>query len=328
VRLFGWPAADPLTDGCAYYRVQVPLARLRDEGVDVAWRHRIQEADVQMADVLYGQRIADPQVRLYWSAWASRRTSGFGPKLVADLDDDLLSVPDWSPAYEKYQQADVRETIMTGIALADRVTVSTQPLADLMRQWNDNVYVIPNAVPTWLLEHDRPRRDQVVVGWAGSDTHVGDIAEYGAWWWHDTEVHVIGGQADWWLEHKPADALLRHTPWVSGVDSYLSQIDFDICAIPLAQHVFNDSKSGIKAMEMAALGIPVVAQNCPAYRDVVYHGVTGFLVSGPDEMAWRIQQLVQDEGLRVEMGKAARDYARRHFTIDQTWRLWELALTL
>lgn len=327
-RVFGWPAADPLTDGCSYYRCHVPLERLRAEGDDVEWRHVIQEADVQTAEVIYGQRIADPVVRDYWIGWASRRRSGMGAKLVADLDDNLLAVPEWSPAHSIYRKPAVRETVVTGIAMADRVTVSTQPLADALKVYNDNILVIPNAVPTWLLSYDRPRRDRVVVGWAGSDTHSGDFLHAG---WHggdEIEFHMIGGQPAW-IDHlaETAGFRFRHTPWVSGVDAYLSQIDFDLCLIPLSDHEFNHSKSGVKAMEMAALGIPVVAQNGPAYRDVVYHGVTGFLVNSADEMAWRAQQLTDDDGLRIEMGKAAREYAARHFTIDQTWRLWELALT-
>lgn len=325
--IFGWPSADPLTDGCAYYRVEVPFRRLREEGYSVDWRHRIQESDVQLSNLVVGQRIADPQVKIYWQAWAARRTSGYGPKLVADLDDDLLRVDPSNPNYDTYSRPDVRETILTGIALADRVTVSTEPLAVVVREYADQVFVVPNSVPSWLAGHQRPRRDRLTVGWAGSDTHAMDWAGSPLMIGNDAEFHMIGGNAEWMRQGWPA-LDFRHTEWVPGVESYLHAIDFDVCVIPLADHVFNESKSGIKAMEMAALGIPVVASNVPAYRDVVVHGETGYLASSAQEMTHYLNELLGDRELREHLGAQARQYAMRHFTIDQVWRQWALAFTL
>lgn len=323
MRIFGWAAAHLEEDGCSYYRVQVPFGALRAESfAEVDWRDRIFEPDVIEADVILGQRLADPVIKPYWQEWRAR-----GKKLVADLDDDLFSVDPSSPAWTTYDRPEVRETLKWGLALADRVTVSTEPLADVVRQYCDDVVVVPNAVPSWLVEHQRPRRGHVVIGWAGSGTHAMDVAQYRTQWWRDVEVHAIGGDPAWWLASKPEGAMFRHTPWIQGVPQYLKAVDFDVCAIPLKDHVFNYSKSAIKAMEMAALGIPVVAQYCEAYRASVWHGVTGYLTHSPDEMAWRIHQLVQDEGLRAEMGDRARIYARRNFTVDSTWRRWENALT-
>ena len=61
-----------------------------------------------------------------------------------------------------------------------------------------------------------------------------------------------------------------------------------------------------------ACGLPVVSFACPfGPRDIIQDGINGFLVEGRDEkiLANRIIQLIQDEDLRIKMGKAALERA-------------------
>lgn len=69
---------------------------------------------------------------------------------------------------------------------------------------------------------------------------------------------------------------------------------------------------GIVISEAMACGLPVVSFACPfGPRDIIQDGINGFLVEGRDEkiFANRIIQLIQDEDLRIKMGKAALERA-------------------
>jgi glycosyltransferase involved in cell wall biosynthesis len=105
---------------------------------------------------------------------------------------------------------------------------------------------------------------------------------------------------------------------------YYQAIDFDIGLAPLIPSMFNRSKSHIKALEYAALGIPVIASDEPPYRDFVIDGVTGFLVRREHEWGQRLRDLVNDDAMRESMGVKAREHAAQ-FSIEKGWRLWEQA---
>ena len=68
-------------------------------------------------------------------------------------------------------------------------------------------------------------------------------------------------------------------------------------------------------LEAMMYGKPVVATNVDGSRDVVMHGVTGFLVDvGATElMAQYVMHLLDDDDLRARIGRAARLRIRSHF---------------
>jgi glycosyltransferase involved in cell wall biosynthesis len=106
---------------------------------------------------------------------------------------------------------------------------------------------------------------------------------------------------------------------------YYRSIDFHIGLAPLRAHTFNRSKSPIKAIELAALGIPSICSNFGPYSEVVRHGETGFLARQPHEWATYLRELLDPEVRRV-MGEKARAIAAEH-TIERNIELWEKALT-
>jgi len=69
------------------------------------------------------------------------------------------------------------------------------------------------------------------------------------------------------------------------------------------------------ALEAMASGKPLVATDIPGCREAVIDGVTGFLVPprDPAALAAAIKKLIDDPGLRKQMGEAARDYAVQNF---------------
>ncbi len=70
-------------------------------------------------------------------------------------------------------------------------------------------------------------------------------------------------------------------------------------------------------LEAMALGLPVVASDIPACRDLVVHGVTGFLAKDAGELAARCQELLDDPALRRRLGEAGRARVQEHFRADR-----------
>ena len=72
-------------------------------------------------------------------------------------------------------------------------------------------------------------------------------------------------------------------------------------------------------IEAAASGRPIVATDVPGCREVVEHGVNGFLVApnDPIALAEAIAMLANDPGLRKKMGEAGRQKALTDFAVDK-----------
>lgn len=75
-------------------------------------------------------------------------------------------------------------------------------------------------------------------------------------------------------------------------------------------------------IEAQVAGIPAVVTDVVGNRDVVIHGVTGFVASTEEEMAQYLAILRDDRELREQMGNAARRSASVRFSMDIIFREW------
>lgn len=334
VDVFGWLAD---RTGCGTIRMMQPLDTLTSEtGITTLYNEKIQTRGF-MPKVLVGQRVCKEGPSTLWQHVAGNEAR---PKLVFEVDDDLWNIdPSNAYAYSWFingydrknnEYADVQGNLAKNIAVADRVTVTTEALAKLVRQYNDEVVIIPNYMPAWVLEHERPKRDRVTIGWMGSSTHSMDWEQAGS---HvkrflqrnpDVQFHLIGGSYGDKFQVNPGQ--LVETGWINSVEETWRTIDFDIALAPLRPHIFNQSKSNLKALEAAALGIPIVASDCGPYPEFVEHGKTGFLVKRDHEWGKYLRELVNDEAMREEMGAAAKAKASQ-WTLEGNIDQWKAALT-
>jgi glycosyltransferase involved in cell wall biosynthesis len=142
----------------------------------------------------------------------------------------------------------------------------------------------------------------------------------------DVDLHMIGEDFTplAWVRRPWLEERCRFTRWSDDVGDYYRAVDFDIAIAPLADRPFNRAKSHLKALEAAARGIPVIAQDMEPYREFVKDGVTGYLVRTGEEWTKRLTELIHDEQARDELGGNARELARAH-TIQGNWHLFEKA---
>jgi len=310
--------------GCGFYRVKLPLGELAANGHDVTLRLGSDVKPSELADypLVVGQRMDKHGALPHWRR--ARATS----KLVYEIDDDVFNVDvtNWM-AYGTFSRADTQDAVAHAAEVADLVTVTTESLAAVMRRHNDNVAVLPNCVPGELLEWERPRRDEVTVGWAGGASHgmdIGMVAQPIRRFLDRTpkaKLHLVGTD---YRDTIQRAGRVRFTSWDPDPRGYYRNLDFDIGLAPLTDTVFNRSKSPIKTLEYAAVGIPVVASDVGPYSEFVVDGVTGFLCRRPGEWSRRLDELANDQALREEMGRKAREHAAQ-FTIQRNWHRWAQA---
>jgi glycosyltransferase involved in cell wall biosynthesis len=125
----------------------------------------------------------------------------------------------------------------------------------------------------------------------------------------------------------------RVSPSKSGMASYPGFVNWitrqpawDIGIAPLADTAFNRSKSAIKTLDYAALGLAVLASDVPAYRESLCDsacadgrgsdGVGGRLVANT-EAAWfrALCDLINDAALRQRLAQGARTAFAAHHTL-------------
>jgi LAGLIDADG-like domain/Glycosyl transferases group 1 len=254
--VFGWLAD---RTGCGTLRIMLPLTELRQHGITAGWSERIDTANLPRT--LIGQRICNPGPTKGWHEVAAKRNR---PKMVYEIDDNLWDIDNLNAkAHEFFNEAGVVDNLNANIRIADAVTVTTEPLADLVRPLNPNVHVIPNYLPEWLLTHERPRHnDRITIGWGGSNTHAMDLAEVGPQLRRylerapaNVELHIMGEpkpprrrrgvilpRTPWVHEYLLPEDRIRWTPWNETVAHYWRAIDYDVMLAPLRPHNFNRGK--------------------------------------------------------------------------------------
>ncbi|MCV9386823.1 glycosyltransferase family 4 protein [Reichenbachiella ulvae] len=113
-----------------------------------------------------------------------------------------------------------------------------------------------------------------------------------------------------WLKEKMPNALF--TGKLRGKELSTVYASADLFFFPSASETF-----GNVVLEAMASGLPVVAADANGPSDIVKDGITGFLAKPGYHNGFykRILALTQDDHLRLQMGKAAFDYANAK-TID------------
>lgn len=329
LKVFYWAAS--LVDGTWLYRIKMPMDELNRLGHEARASTRMDAWARDEADVIVGQRICQEKPAVLWQEMAAhRKATGEGAALVYEVDDDLFHVGPDNPLGQFYQDPRVRRAMFGCIRVADAVTASTEPLAELLRRYNPNVHVVPNAIRREVLSVPAPPRrgrDDGITryGWQGSSTHAEDWLEV-----RDVLAEVMREDPNTRMrflgtghpEGLPLDrGRVDFRAWTTDINEHYRRVSrFDVALAPLKDTVFNASKSGLRFLESAALGVPVIASDVPAYRPWVVDGVTGFLVSS--STGWRDALLaLRDPALRVRMGDAGRAAATA-WTVEATIGNW------
>lgn len=326
LKVFFWPA--DTHSGCWTYRVEMVRDALLHLGHEVQTSQTMGPWAQEEADVLVGQRIAPTGPSAMWQIVAAKKRR---PKMVYEVDDDLFSIDAvTNPSGKFFRHRAIRRNMIDNLRVADLVTVSTEPLAEVLRQFNPNVIVLPNCIRQEVLDTQLPARrgrpggTTTWYGWQGSQTHREDWDEA-----RDAVAHALAtddgahmrfiGAA--YPEGLPlSTGRVHHLDWTTDIIRHYARVArFDVSLAPLKDTTFNRSKSALRAIESLALGVPVIASDVPAYQGWVTPE-TGFLVRSQKQWRTALAEL-RDPALRLAMGDAGRRAAKA-WTMEANAHRW------
>ena len=196
--------------------------------------------------------------------------------IITDFDDD----PDLWPEIAANNYLSFRG--------AHAVQVSTESLAVKIRQWNPNVFLVPNRLTQFLPYAEsraRTEPDTLFIGGfnRGLDFEafaatVNAFAEQSQRNWR---FLVVGDESIW----RALDTENKEFFDILPYDRYLNVMRrADVALLPCADSPVNAHKSILKFLEAASVGTLALASR-NVYGRSVAHGSTGFLFDTPESLA-------------------------------------------
>lgn len=308
------------TSGPAYHRIIMPLLLMSnvDSNIDVYITNNLDEKDFEKGcDVLMYNRIV-PDHALPTIAKLKKQ---YGFKVCVDVDD-YWELDKHHILYNNYIEQDFASKQIEQLKLADIVMVTNDRLANKVKPFNTNVYILPNAIPKQgQFDIEKIASPFTRLFWQGSQTHRKDIelllpASAALLQIAPQIKMVMAGYDDNCMEWKSMvhnyTSALRHQykliPAEPIVSYYQVYKEADICLIPLLESNFNQYKSNLKVLEAANLGLPCIVSNVHPYKDlpVIY-------ANKSNDWAKEARRLVGSKKQQKEAGAKLKEYCDLHF---------------
>jgi len=252
-----------------------------------------------------------------------------GIKVIFDLDDavilpslSLLGARIRSPAYVCAEKM-LRDS--------DAVIVNGNYLYSYAKSWKSRVFIIHVPVDTDLFNPAKRKcSKKITIGWQGNPANHYDnlnlllkplqkLAEE-----HDFRFKICSYMGDEKVKQMFAK-LGRLIEIDFGLDHWLSlglfaeqMFDFDILVAPLVNSDWNQGKSALRVSAGMAMGIPVVASPFGEQKYIIRHGVNGFLATNDQEWYRYLKSLVENDDLRLEIGKRARETSEKELSLSNS----------
>lgn len=280
------------------------LGRLTD-----VWRAR--GADlllVQREAMLFGPPLIE---------WLAMRV-GSCP-MVLDLDDATY-LPYVSPVYGRLASA-FKWFSKTDdlIRWARVVTCGNRTIANYVESKGVPTTIIPTVVDTELF---RPREqspadgDVPVIGWVGThstypylETIFPVLQQLART--HRFRLKVVGAGRE---RVELPGVEVENLKWELSREIADFQ-SFDIGLYPIVESEWAAGKSGFKAIQYMAVGVPYVVTPVGSCGEIGEAGVTHLCASRPDEWHAALERLLADAQLRRRMGEAGRLHTLQYYTV-------------
>jgi len=248
------------------------------------------------------------------------RLSGWpGKPVVFDFDDPIFH------NYDQHPKRPIRRflgrKLHSTIGAAEMAFCGNNYLAEYARPLCSQIEIVPTIVDTEIFRPSPGKRLVDLsnrIGWIGTPST-----------WNEYLLGMLpmlnqiaasnGGQiavmgADCKAKPHPHLDLVKWSE--EGEVPFLQTLDVGI--MPLTDTPWARGKCGYKLIQYMACGLPVVASPVGVNKEIVEHGVNGFLAETDGEWRSAVETLLSDADLRRRMGAAGRKKVEESYSL-QVW---------
>ena len=278
----------------------------------------------------YLRRFADLfRVRRYDLVYSFLWVTPFGPpvfewmvsklakKMIFDIDDLV---------YMKNKKADKwytrffkgRNKPIYLMKKADHIITCTPYLDNFARTFNPDTTDISSTIntDTYLPVNDYKNNGKITLGWSGSQSTIRYLTLL-----HpvlkelkkdvEFKLVVMGGDPSFTLEGIEVES---HAWSEEKEIAVLQKMDIGLYPLPLDEE-WVYGKSGLKALQYMALGLPVVATAIGANFRIIEDGRNGLLVTTAADWIEKLKALAANPELRKQIGMAARERVEKFYSV-------------
>jgi glycosyltransferase involved in cell wall biosynthesis len=245
-------------------------------------------------------------------------TRKLAKKLIYDIDDLVFLNPPSStnPLIHYLRSPKNHICLMKG---ADHVITCTPYLDSFVRKYNIKTTDISSTINTSLYKPkiDYEVEKKLVIGWSGSHStakylHLLDDVLKELSQSHSFTLLVMGD------EHFTLPGVeVKAIPWKEEYEVDVIS-SFDVGLYPLPNEEWILGKSGLKALQYMAAGVPTVATAIGTIFRIIQNEENGFLVNTAEEWKEVLIQLIKNKSLRQRIGESAAKTVEEKYSVSAT----------
>lgn len=251
----------------------------------------------------------------------------FAKKIVYDIDDLVYLGNVQSKAHPLVTWIKGRQKPIYLMKHADHVITCTPYMDNFVRKYNEHTTDISSTINTdlYIPKENYQVKDKLIIGWSGSHStskylHLLDDVFKQLSISNSFKLLVMG-DPDFSIEGVDVEAI----PWKEEYEVETIR-SFDIGVYPLPDEEWVLGKSGLKALQYMALGIPTIATGIGTIHRIIKNNENGFLVKNSKEWEMVLLHLINDASLREKIGKKSVLIVEEKYSINSTIHIYHSIL--
>ena len=238
-----------------------------------------------------------------------------GRKYIYDFDDAIW-LPNYSETNARFQRLKSYWKVNYCMKWAEKITAGNAYLANYAHQYNPNVQIIPTTIDT-IHHHNKvcnQSTEKPTIGWTGTHTTMHYLDEI---------VPIIRELENHYsfdfllISNEPPSfelASLKFIKWSKETEiEDLAKITIGI--MPLKQDIWSEGKCGFKGLQYMALEIATILAPIGVNKTIIEDSKNGFLAANPEEWKEKLTLLLENEALRMRLGKEGKRTIEERFSV-------------
>jgi glycosyltransferase involved in cell wall biosynthesis len=215
------------------------------------------------------------------------------------------------------------------VRAVDAVTTENELMANHLRQFNPNCYVVPEAPPLEKFDFQRDEKKRstntIVIGWIGSPAKAFNL--YVVWEaleqlfqrFANIHLRLVGTGSNLNLIPEFAKDRFSCVPIYDERTMIDEVLAMDIGIYPLQDVATSRMRSPLKGKIYMCGAAAVVASRVGAGVDLIQDGVNGMLAGSTDEWIDKLESLITDADLRRRLVDSGLETIRSKFTLERSF---------